>query len=60
MARPVMAPTMPGLRVSSSFWMSPRLWMPPEAITGMRLALARATVASTLQPCIMPSLAMSV
>ena len=34
--------------------------MPPEAITGMRLALARATVASTLQPCIMPSLAMSV
>ncbi|MNT78942.1 hypothetical protein D3C72_2182330 [compost metagenome] len=60
MARPVMAPMMPGALAASSFSMSPRLWMPPEAITGMRLAAARAAVASTLQPCIMPSLAMSV
>src|SRR5690606_16506790 len=59
-SRPVMAPMMPGARASSSFRMSPRLWMPPEAITGMRLAAASAAVASTLQPCIMPSLAMSV
>ena len=34
MARPVMAPMMPGVLVSSSFWMSPMLWMPPDAITG--------------------------
>ncbi|MNG41808.1 hypothetical protein D3C84_1312280 [compost metagenome] len=51
---------MPGERASSSFSISPRLWMPPEAITGILLAAARAAVASTLQPCIMPSLAMSV
>ncbi|VFT23980.1 Uncharacterised protein [Pseudomonas aeruginosa] len=50
----------PGVRASSSFWMSPRLWMPPEAITGIRVALASAAVASTLQPCIMPSLEISV
>ena len=40
MARPVMAPMMPGERASSSFSTSPRLWIPPEAITGMRLAAA--------------------
>ncbi|MNF17882.1 hypothetical protein D3C80_2216520 [compost metagenome] len=60
MARPVIAPMMPGALASSRALMSPRLWIPPEAMTGILVASARAAVNGTLQPCIMPSLAMSV
>lgn len=56
----VMAPMIPGAFASSSDLMSPRLWIPPEAITGILVAAASAAVNGTLQPCIMPSLAMSV
>ena len=60
MARPVMAPVMPTVRAPHSRRTSSMSVMPPEAITGMLIASASRSVASTLTPCSMPSRLMSV
>src|SRR5690606_37143236 len=60
MARPVIAPMMPSSSTAHSRRTSSRFVTPPLAMTGMRKAWAKVTVASILTPESMPSRPISV